>query len=227
MDHFRVDRYHRLDSSDDITLQRRDDSIELEHFDSRRDRKSSTFDSVFENDSFGPELEPQPSKSSLLSSISNRFRSSRPELDDEQLQVLQVDKDRRNVKGWRMGVIVSACAAGLVFLVNFLFFVIAMATVGQANGIGTLYEGDCNTVKRADTVIHLFLNVLGVVMLAASNYTTQCLSSPTRKEIDKAHRQRRALDIGLPSIFNLMFLSRPKVMLWSFLMLCTLPLHLL
>jgi len=227
MDHFRVDRYHRLDSSDDITLQRRDDSIELEHFDSRRDRKSSTFDSVFENDSFGPELEPQPSKSSLLSSISNRFRSSRPELDDEQLQVLQVDKDRRNVKGWRMGVIVSACAAGLVFLANFFFFVIAMATVGQTNGIGTLYEGDCNTVKRADTVIHLFLNVLGVVMLAASNYTTQCLSSPTRKEIDKAHRQRRALDIGLPSIFNLMFLSRPKVMLWSFLMLSTLPLHLL
>jgi hypothetical protein len=139
---------------------------------------------------------------SILSKITDPFRDSQVELDDEQLQTLNLQKDRRNIVGWRMGVIISACTAGGVFIINFIFLVVAMATVGQEDGIGTLYKGDCTTVKHIDTVIHLALNLLGVMILSASNYTTQCLSSPTRREIDGAHANRKALDIGLPSAFN-------------------------
>ncbi len=57
----------------------------------------------------------------------------------------------------------------------------------------------------------------------ASNYTMQCLCSPTRSEVDFAHSQGRYLDIGLPSIKNLNGL-RKKIM-FAFLILSTLPLH--
>lgn len=215
MDRFRADRYERLDSSEDITLQLPDYSIELTEYDSRQNKKSAGLQQT------------RSYSGSILSNISNPFRDPRVELDNEQLQALNLQKNRRNVSGWRMGAVISACTAGGVFLINLFFFIIAMATVGQNDGIGTLYKGDCNKVKRMDTVIHLILNLLGVAVLGASNYTTQCLSSPTRDEIDKAHARRKALDIGLPSAYNLRFMSWTKIVLWSFLMLSTLPLHLL
>jgi hypothetical protein len=230
MDRFRADRYERLDSSEDITLQTPDFSIELAEYDSRQDKKGPRYDDGSESDPYGGSSEPQQTRrytGSILSNISNPFRDRHVELDDEQLQTLNLQKNRHNILGWRMGAVVSACTAGVVFLINLLFLIIAMATVGQRDGIGTLYQGDCNTVKRMDTAIHLILNLLGVAVLGASNYTTQCLSSPTRHEIDKAHAKRKALDIGLPSAYNLRFMSRTKILLWSFLMLSTLPLHLL
>lgn len=230
MDRFRADRYERLDSSEDIALQPPDFSIELAEYDSRQDKKGPRYDDGGESDPYGGSSEQHQTRSytrSILSNISNPFRDPHVELDDERLQTLNLQKNRRNILGWRMGAVVSACTAGVVFLINLLFLIVAMATVGQRDGIGTLYQGDCNTVKRMDTTIHLILNLLGVAVLGASNYTTQCLSSPTRHEIDKAHAKRKALDIGLPSAYNLRFMSRTKILVWSFLMLSTLPLHLL
>lgn len=230
MDRFRADRYERLDSSDDIALQPPDYSIELTEYDSRQNKKKPSDYNELESDSFvgSPEIRQTRSYSrSILSNLSNLFADDHVELDDEQLQTLNLQTNRRNVVGWRMGAIVSACVVGTILFINLMFFIVSMATVGQTNGIGTLYQGDCNVVKRIDTTIHLILNVLGVAVLAASNYTTQCLSSPTRREIDKAHSQRKALDIGLPSASNLRFMSWSKIGLWSLLMLSTLPLHLL
>jgi len=153
--------------------------------------------------------------------------SNGEELEDDKLHTLNLQKNRKHVVGWRMGAVISACTAGGVLLVNLVFLVVAMVTVGQESGIGTLYKGDCNTVKRWDTVIHLILNLLGVAILAASNFTVQCISSPTRQELDKAHARRRPLDIGIPSAWNLRYMSWSKIILWFFLMLSTLPLHLL
>ena len=55
----------------------------------------------------------------------------------------------------------------------------------------------------------------------------QCLSSPTRSEIDKAHSQGIWLDIGVPSVRNLRRLSKPRVILWWLLATSSIPLHLL
>ena len=214
-----------LDSTEDITAQPLDHSIELREYDARQGYEQSQWT---ETQLASPDLQDTRRYSrSILSNITDPFRDSQAELDDEQLSTLNLQKDRSNILGWRMGVVISLCTAGGVFIINFLFLVVAMAKFGQENGIGTLYQGDCTTVKHLDTAIHLVLNLLGVLILGATSYTTQCLSSPTRREIDTAHAKRKALDIGLPSAFNLRFMSWTKICLWFFLMLSTLPLHLL
>lgn len=68
----------------------------------------------------------------------------------------------------RVGAIISARTAAGVFIINLAFLVVEMATAGQESDIGTLYKGDCTTAKA------LILNLLGVMLLGASNYTTQC-----------------------------------------------------
>lgn len=55
----------------------------------------------------------------------------------------------------------------------------------------------------------------------------QCLSSPTRSEIDKAHGQGIWLDIGVPSVRNLRRLSTSRIVLWWVLAISSVPLHLL
>lgn len=55
----------------------------------------------------------------------------------------------------------------------------------------------------------------------------QCLSAPTRSEVDKAHSQGIWLDIGVPSVRNLRRLSTPRIVLWWLLAISSIPLHLL
>ena len=54
-----------------------------------------------------------------------------------------------------------------------------------------------------------------------------CLASPTREEVDRAHRQNRWLDIGVPSIRNLTRISPHRKVLWWLLVISGVPLHLL
>ena len=55
----------------------------------------------------------------------------------------------------------------------------------------------------------------------------QCLSSPTREEINIAHRKHKWLDIGMPSLRNLRHISRGKVIIWCLMALSSVSLHLL
>lgn len=55
----------------------------------------------------------------------------------------------------------------------------------------------------------------------------QCLSAPTRKEVDEAHAQGKWLDIGVPSVRNLTNIAKPRVAMWLGLGLTSLPLHLM
>ena len=54
----------------------------------------------------------------------------------------------------------------------------------------------------------------------------QCLSAPTRKEVDEAHAKGKWLDIGVPSVRNLTNIAKPRVGMWLGLALTSLPLHL-
>ncbi|KAL8708100.1 MAG: hypothetical protein Q9220_006954 [cf. Caloplaca sp. 1 TL-2023] len=54
----------------------------------------------------------------------------------------------------------------------------------------------------------------------------QCLSAPTRDEIDRAHQRQRWLDIGVPSIRNLRAMSWYRISLWFLLASSSIPLHL-
>ena len=93
--------------------------------------------------------------------------------------------------------------------------------------IGTILDGSCEKTKNLSLWLHLAINALSTILLGASNYCMQCLSSPTRQEVDKAHNQGIWLDIGVPGIRNLRRISRRRLVLWMLLTLSSIPLHLL
>lgn len=64
------------------------------------------------------------------------------------------------------------------------------------------------------------------MLLSASNYTQQKLVAPTRSEVDRAHKQGKSLTIGTTNIGNLFHISWSRKLLWLFLGLTSVPLHL-
>jgi hypothetical protein len=71
------------------------------------------------------------------------------------------------------------------------------------------------------------INGLGTLLLAASNACMQCLSAPTRQDIDGAHAKHDWLDVGVISPRNLFRVKWWRSVLWFFLALSSIPLHLL
>jgi len=126
-----------------------------------------------------------------------------------------------------MSVFVCAVTAGTVLAINFMLTMWASIRYGLNGGLATLQEGSCQKTKSLSLWLHLAINILSTVLLSASNYCMQCLASPTREEVDRAHRRRIWLDIGVPSVRNLRQISWYKIVLWWLLALSGIPLHLL
>ncbi|KAI4954388.1 hypothetical protein J4E91_002101 [Alternaria rosae] len=127
------------------------------------------------------------------------------------------------ITGWRFGVINCAVAALIVFVIN----LIATITWASNADSGVLFKGNCDRARKLNSVLHIIINVLSTILLSSSNYVMQCLSAPTRKEVDIAHAQAQWLDVGVLSVRNLYRISKKRVFLWSALALSSLPLHLL
>ncbi|KAL9620828.1 MAG: hypothetical protein Q9204_008176 [Flavoplaca sp. TL-2023a] len=125
-----------------------------------------------------------------------------------------------------MGVIGCAVATSAVLLINLVVTIWAAAHYGIEDGIGTIQNGGCDTTKTLSLWSHFAINVLSTAMLSASNYCMQCLSAPTRQDIDRAHAQHLWLDIGVRNVRNLLHISRMKALLWVLLALSSIPLHL-
>lgn len=132
-----------------------------------------------------------------------------------------------NSQGWHFWCKICAILTGTVLLVNLILTIWAASTFAVIDGVGTLQQGKCSTTRTLSLWLHLVINVLGTLLLGASNYCLQCLASPTRKEIDRAHQQKRALDVGTSSLTNLRRISRPRVISWCLLAISSIPLHLL
>lgn len=136
-------------------------------------------------------------------------------------------KDPKYLHGWRMGISMCAATAGIVFVINLVLTIWASATYGlKEGGLGTIQEGSCKDTARMSLWLHFFINVLSTLLLGASNYTMQCLASPTREEVDRAHHQNKWLDIGIPSVRNLTRIARHRIALWWFIACSGIPLHL-
>lgn len=120
-------------------------------------------------------------------------------------------------------------ASGVLFtlIINLVIAIAIPSIYGLENGISTMYTGSCDWTGKANTAIHLGVNLLSTLLLSGSNYCMQCLTAPTRAGIDNAHRNRQWLDIGVPSIRNLQAIGAKKLILWLALGLSSVPLHLL
>lgn len=94
-------------------------------------------------------------------------------------------------------------------------------------GMGTAFVGECSTVNTWALWLHILINGLSSILLSASNYTMQALSSPTRKECDVAHARGDWLDIGVAGVRNLFRISWQRRILWVLLGVSSVPIHLL
>ncbi|KAJ6190749.1 hypothetical protein N7519_000770, partial [Penicillium mononematosum] len=113
----------------------------------------------------------------------------------------------------------------LVFNVGFVLW--AVTNHGLKGDQAVLFTGNCEKSKQISTAFHLVINILGTVLLGASNYGMQCLCAPTRGDIDRAHSRGKWLDIGVQSTRNLSHIPRIKLFLWISLAFSSLPLHLM
>ena len=133
----------------------------------------------------------------------------------------------KSFQGWRGGATLCATTAAMILCINAILIIAGAAKSGNQSGLTTIQEGSCSETNRLDVWLHLLINILSSALLAASNYCMQCLSAPTRGDIDKAHKQKRWLDIGIHSIRNLRHISTSRLCLWWLLGLSSVPLHLL
>lgn len=84
---------------------------------------------------------------------------------------------RQSLQGWRVWTAVCASTVAITFFAN-LALAIWTSRFGYENDIATMQKGSCSRNKSLDLWPHLVINVLGKLLLGASNYTMQCLSPP-------------------------------------------------
>ena len=164
--------------------------------------------------------------------INGRIRSDRVKdtVEDSaavKLSVLSRAQLKYASDAWRLVVGSGALAGFGVLLVNLIAVIVVYARYEVVDGAAVVYEGSCSTSANTVLGLHIVINILSTILLACSNYSMQCLSSPSRSEVDAAHARRRWLSIGVPNVRNLFSISRSKVFLWLLLALSSFPLHLL
>ncbi|OAG04046.1 uncharacterized protein CC84DRAFT_1249587, partial [Paraphaeosphaeria sporulosa] len=99
-------------------------------------------------------------------------------------------KRRSRFHGWQWGVVAGIFACTFVLFMSIAFMIIGLtAKMSNQGGIATLLAGNEDQVSRASTALHVIIHVLSTLLLSASNYTMQVLSSPTRAECIKAHER--------------------------------------
>lgn len=170
------------------------------------------------------------SATKLVTAIMNpkyEVAASREE-DDVLIHHAPTKKKKKPVfVGWRFGIISGSLSVFIVLVLNVSFTLWTLSKKGFANKRGTLHEGHCDQIRRLNVAAHVMINIFSTVILASSNYCMQCLSAPTRAEIDKAHARGVWLDVGISSMRNLRRISGKRALLWTVLGLSSLPLHLL
>ncbi|ORY11343.1 hypothetical protein BCR34DRAFT_327939 [Clohesyomyces aquaticus] len=137
-------------------------------------------------------------------------------------------KLRLQKEKWKRSLDLFATASCVVLIINITFLIWAASRNEIHEGRALLYDASCREVRRANTGIHLLINVLSSVLLAASNYCMQCLAAPSRTEVHEAHQNGRYLDVGIPSLHNIVspYLGTGKKLMWLLLGVSSFPLHL-
>ncbi|KAI1425180.1 hypothetical protein F5Y12DRAFT_796175 [Xylaria sp. FL1777] len=114
-----------------------------------------------------------------------------------------------------------------IFSINLFILTYVQSKYPSKDGVGLLYTGDCDTIKNANRLLHLLINILSTGMLSASTFCIQLQASPTRADVDKMHKLNKWLDIGAPSLRNLRYINRWRLVSCLALALSSLPIHLI
>jgi hypothetical protein len=123
--------------------------------------------------------------------------------------------------------ILQTSAALSVCLCNIAFTAWAHRMSAPQKGVGTLFQGNCDSVAWINTGAHAALNVLSSLSLGAGNYCMQMLVAPSVKNLQRHHRRGDYLDIGVHSLRNWRLAPTNSKLLWIALGLISTLLHLL
>lgn len=129
------------------------------------------------------------------------------------------------LEAWKFTLTSGTFVATLILLINAITLIVISAKYPLIDGKVTFFTGSCQTTSTVNTVAHVVINVLSTILFAYSNFGIQCLSSPSRKEIQVAHDRKKWLSIGTPNIRNLFFISREKLCIILLLIVSSFPLH--
>ncbi|KAL3475755.1 hypothetical protein BJX99DRAFT_259191 [Aspergillus californicus] len=132
---------------------------------------------------------------------------------------------RRRVGGWKRTLYFGSIWASTILILNLVMLIWA-STLRSPHGSSVLYSGDCDRTKQISAGVHVVINMLSTGMLGASHFAMQCLSAPAREDVDRAHAGNTWLDIGVPSVRNLLSIPRLRRWLWLGLLASSVPLHL-
>ncbi|KAK0383249.1 hypothetical protein NLU13_9162 [Sarocladium strictum] len=116
---------------------------------------------------------------------------------------------------------------GVILFLNLGLTIFAVSSYGSSNGVGLVYEGKCSTVRALDLWLHLLINLLSTGLLSASNYCMQLQAAPMRRDVDAAHKDGKWLDIGIPSLRNLVYINWWRRVSWALLAFSSVPVHLI
>lgn len=125
----------------------------------------------------------------------------------------------------RIMLVTASLISVSVFLTNLIFAIILSTKYKHSDAVVILHEGDCGQIKRLNTIFHVAINILGSLLLGASNLCMQLLAAPTRAEVDRAHLKGKWLDIGVPSWRNLSHISNKRKAVWWCLGISSVPLQ--
>jgi hypothetical protein len=148
----------------------------------------------------------------------------------EQLETTNPHKKTRKQKYFSGRTVSLRFFAACVFLALVLNITLLGYTAGRGQSYGniwTIYEGNCGYIKWLDRGLHLVINVLGIIILAAVGAFLILLSSPTREDLNSVHEHGKWLEIGIPSFRNFFQVTGTQKALLITLFLASLPLHIL
>ena len=130
--------------------------------------------------------------------------------------------------GWRATIFGGAIVSIVALIINVVVLVWGKDKPIDPNlGNPKLFEGSCSEMQSTFTWSHLGINVVSTLLLGASNAAIQCLSAPTREEVDEYHGKGQWLDVGISGFLNWKAMKTWRRTLWILLALTSLPLHFL
>ncbi|OQO13942.1 hypothetical protein B0A48_00817 [Cryoendolithus antarcticus] len=127
---------------------------------------------------------------------------------------------------WRRTLWQAIAAVSIILIINFAILGWAIHRQND-DGIATIYRGSEGSMGTVHFVTHGVINIFGALLLMTCNACMQCLSAPTRIDVDKVHAKHDWLDIGISSARNLRHVSLWRGVLWSCLLLSSFPIALL
>lgn len=130
----------------------------------------------------------------------------------------------RRFPGWRGGIAAFLALAILVLGLNVSTLIWAVVNLDQIP-FATITTRSCESIDVWSSFIQTAISIFSALLLSGSNYSIQVLCSPTRAEVDEAHRKHTYLNIGVLSMRNIIRFRKRRLCLFILLVLSNMPLH--